>query len=303
MPRHSKIRFGRAATSALAGMALLTLSGAAVAGPLNDTGIEVCLNHATPTATRSLTTVTPSVTCSPMPTHGAQDARYGRDAAAVKGQLTKVGASAGAVSGQPNGFDFTKISNSGARLPADAALGAGPDDWGCTFDNNTGLLWEVKTSDGGLRDRKFKYTWFNSQRTATTGGPGVPSSSADATVDCATAGRCDTEKFVQDVNSLPGGMCGKTDWRMPTFLELLNLMDLGRQRAAIDPSYFPNTGDGLGTGGSNYLYWTGTSATRGTSGGVAPGAPAVNFFGSPPVFWHYQTPSAAYLVRLVRRGL
>jgi hypothetical protein len=29
-------------------------------------------------------------------------------------------------------------------------------------DNVTGLVWEVKTADGGLRDQKWSYTWYDS---------------------------------------------------------------------------------------------------------------------------------------------
>ena len=55
---------------------------------------------------------------------------------------------------------------------------------------------------------------------------------------CATTGRCDTEKFVQDVNA--AGMCGRSDWRMPTFRELHSLVRLGVS-PSIDGGYFPNT--------------------------------------------------------------
>jgi hypothetical protein len=48
---------------------------------------------------------------------------------------------------------YTKIANDGSELPDSATLGTNPTDWACTKDNKTGLIWEVKTDDGGLRDK------------------------------------------------------------------------------------------------------------------------------------------------------
>ena len=36
-------------------------------------------------------------------------------------------------------------------------------------------------------------------------------------------------------------LCGFSDWRMPTWLELQGIAHLGRSNPAIDPTYFPNT--------------------------------------------------------------
>jgi hypothetical protein len=52
----------------------------------------------------------------------------------------------------PSSSTYTKIANNGANLPDSALLGTGPTDWACTRDNRSGLLWEVKTADSGLRD-------------------------------------------------------------------------------------------------------------------------------------------------------
>lgn len=212
----------------------LSITPITQATPLNDTGIDFCRDL----ATGADTSVTPGVTCQPLPAHGAQDARYGRDAAAVKGILPKVGGSAGSVSGNPNGFDFTKISNGGAVLPANASLGGGANDWACTYDNNTGLMWEVKVdSPTHLRHKAHTYTWYDSVHSYDY-GPGMEDTLGDGGV-CQTDGRCDIEKFVADVNAT--GLCGHADWRMPTIQELNTIVDQGRERPAIDPVYFPNT--------------------------------------------------------------
>lgn len=250
------------------------LATAAHAGPVNDTGIDVCRDL----SSGADTAVTPSTTCTPA--QGTQDARFGRDAAAVKGALPKVGASAGTVNGNPNGFDYTKISNSGAPLPAGAALGTGANDWACTYDNNTGLMWEVKTNGAPaseLRHMNHTYSWYFSANTY--GGPGTAAGGA-----CLTAGRCDTEKFAQDVNT--AGLCGHTDWRVPTQPELANLVDRGRSHPSIDPTYFPNT---LAS-----LFWS-ASPFAGNSGG----ARGVGF-GYGDDYWSGR--GRAVQLRLVRAG-
>ena len=198
--------------------------------PLNDTGITFC-GGATSGNNNPCLGTEPS----------GQDNNYGRDAAAVAGALTKVGGSAGAVGGGPNGFDFSKIANNGSVIPASAALGTAPTDWACTRDNVTGLIWEVKTASG-LRNQVHTYTWYMTN--SPDGNNGTVSGGT-----CATAGRCDTEKFTVDVNTT--GLCGfNTGWRMPTVKELQGIADFGRVNPAIDPTYFPNTP-------SSYV-WSGT---------------------------------------------
>src|SRR5258708_18054719 len=54
-----------------------------------------------------------TISCTVAP--AADDGRYGRDAAAAAGVLTKIGAGVA-------GFDFTKIANNGSTLPASAVL-------------------------------------------------------------------------------------------------------------------------------------------------------------------------------------
>jgi len=191
-------------------------TGQAVTRPLNDTGTTFCGDY--PSGNND--------TCDGSEPLG-QDADYGRDAAAAAGVLTKVGGGAAS-------FDFTKISNSGEALPATATLGSGADDWACTRDNVTGLTWEVKTDDGGLRDKDWTYTWYNSNASTNGGANGTASGGT-----CYQAGRCDTEKFAADVNS--AGLCGHSDWRVPNVEELFSVANLNRFSPSIDTSYFPNT--------------------------------------------------------------
>src|SRR5690606_34936481 len=134
-------------------MALIAAPSVAgsVSLPLNDTGLESCYDQETPQS------------CS-IAEYPRQDARFGRDAAASNGLLAKVGAGSA-------GFDYTKIANDGSELPPDAALGSGPGDWACTRDNVTGLVWEVKTDDGGQRDKDWLYTWYYANPADNGGDP------------------------------------------------------------------------------------------------------------------------------------
>jgi hypothetical protein len=114
-------------------------------------------------------------------------------------------------------------------------LGSGANDWACTRDNVTGLIWEVKTTSG-LRSQNHSYTWYNSDSATNGGSAGTVSGGS-----CQTNGRCDTEKFVQDVNA--AGLCGASNWHLPSRQELVSIVDYSRAypNLSIDPIYFPNT--------------------------------------------------------------
>lgn len=219
--------------------------------PLNDTGITGSGNASNTIAT----------TCDPNDPAG-QDCHYGRDKAAADGTLTKVGASA-PNNGIANGFDFSKVCNSGqlagqGTCPANPTLGAGNDEWACTKDNVTGLVWEVKVDDPShLRYAGHAYYWYSTDATTNGGSPGTSGAGSSTSSGAACLGsatnRCDTEKFVQDVNA--AGLCGVSDWRMPTVKELYGIADLGRFNPIIDPVFFPNTVPAVSNPPT--LYWTG----------------------------------------------
>jgi hypothetical protein len=73
---------------------------------------------------------------------------------------------------------------------------------GTVLDSRTGLMWEQKTDDGGVRDKDNTYTW------------------KDALAYC---------------ENLTLG--GHDDWRLPTIKELSSLVDLSRYNPAIDPVF------------------------------------------------------------------
>ena len=192
--------------------------------PLNDTGIDWCTDG-----------LANFITC-PVASFPGQDGEFGRDAAARAGTLPKVGTG-------DAGFDYTKISNNGAELPASATLGSGPNDWACSRDNVTGLIWEVKSTDGGLRDRNNTYTWYQPD------GPNMGASGMQNGGNC-VGSVCDTNGFVQAVNAQ--GLCDAMDWRLPTRGELHSIVHHGRTNPAVDTGFLPNTPGSLFWSASPY---------------------------------------------------
>ena len=211
---------------------------AARAASLPDTGQDLCDDDA-----HGLVTCT-SANTGDAATYPRQDGRFGRDAKAAAGTLTKIGGGAA-------GFDYSKIANNGSDLGAGVglALGTNPTDWACTRDNITGLTWEVKVNYAShLRHKNWTYTWYHSNGSTNAGDAGTASGTSNS---CQTAGRCDTEKFVADVNAT--ALCGYSDWRMPTRLKLLTLVHDGTPGPSIDATYFPNTQSSGFSSGSSYV--------------------------------------------------
>ncbi|EII3003404.1 DUF1566 domain-containing protein [Vibrio cholerae] len=186
--------------------------------PLNDTGLDWCADGNQN-----------NLDC-PVQGYEGQDGEHGRDALARKGQLQKIGGGAA-------GFDFTKLDNSGNPLPETAS------DWSCVRDNVSGLIWEVKQPAGsaGLRDANHTYSWYNPDNSTNGGHAGTQNGGS------CQGSACDTQAFVNAVNSQ--GLCGASDWRLPSVNELLSIVHNGRSAPAIDPSYFPYTPQ-------HSLYWS-----------------------------------------------
>jgi hypothetical protein len=151
---------------------------------INDTGLDSCY-----TAGEATT----AVDCAD-PAWPGQDATSGRDSVALTGTLPKIGAGR-------LGFDFSKLSARGAALPLDAAPGTGPDDWACTRDNVTGLIWAIHSD---------AVDWLQARRAA-------GAANAD------------------------GGLCGHYGWRLPSVRELQQLVDYGSAAPSIDPDFLPAT--------------------------------------------------------------
>lgn len=117
-------------------------------------------------------------------------------------------------------------------------------DGGCVYDNTTGLTWEVKTNDSGLRHFSWTYTNFDTPQSGSTwnGSAWVDLTPAEIYAGSNSLG------FAAAVNAT--GLCGYTDWRLPTGTELLTLVKRSGSNPMIDISWFPNT--------QADVYWTST---------------------------------------------
>ncbi len=137
---------------------------------------------------------------------------------------------------------YLGIDEKGSQMP--------PGETGpCVLDQFTGLIWEVKTTDGGLHDRAHTYTWFDPDeaqgeldyRGKSDGG------------ECAVSA-CDTHAYPAAVNER--GLCGFSDWRMPSRDELGSISDPRKTRTppSINTVYFPNTQPGEYWSSNDYQF-------------------------------------------------
>jgi len=115
---------------------------------------------------------------------------------------------------------FTKLDSNGNELSPSATF------WSMVRDNDTGLIWEVKTDDGSSHDKDNTYTWQKAQ----------------AYCEALDLG-------------------GHTDWRLPTVQELTFLANYGASfpEPAVYKAFFPNTVTAY------YLYWSSTTYACDTS--------------------------------------
>ncbi len=182
-------------------LAVLTCTGAAAAPRLNDTGIGWCID---PDGN--------FIDC----TGTGQDAELGRDVTQPRNGDGRVG------------FRFTRLCNSGERAgegtcPAKPKPGDATDEWGCTRDEVTGLLWENKTRSGHRAgDRQYSFY------------------SPDYDPDGQYGSPTDLTGYLNSVNQ--AGLCGAHDWRVPAPTELIGIVDMGvTMLPPVDERFFPNT--------------------------------------------------------------
>ncbi|MCB1585568.1 MAG: DUF1566 domain-containing protein [Xanthomonadales bacterium] len=125
------------------------------------------------------------------------------------------------------GFSFTKLDANGVPL-VDQSVNYETIPWACVQDNVTGFVWEVKTDDGGIHDKDNTYRWGG----VSAIGLGHPN--AEGTY------YNDWDELVNDANA-GNGLCGFTNWRVPTLGELSSIVNNGVHNPTIDINYFPNT--------------------------------------------------------------
>ena len=189
--------------------------------PLNDSGITWGGDYSSGNNSNCTSNISAS-----------QDCNQGRDARVLANTLTKIGAGHA-------GFDFTKLGADGSVLSiqngtwADNGSEANGTKWSCVKDNHTGLVWEVKTNDNSIHDKDNTYKWG-----------GITAIGRDHASKEGT--------YYDDWNTLVNGanknnyggaigLCGFTDWRVPSYDELIAIINHGKTNSAIDEDYFPNT--------------------------------------------------------------
>ena len=235
-----------------------TLPPALPGNALNDTGVTGCSNA-----------LAVNLPCNSSgdgtDAYPGQDAEYGRD---FFDDFDDDGAA---------GFIFSKLDASGIPL-ADQSVDYATTPWPCVRDEITGLVWEVKTNDGGLHDTASTFSWYNTSGIHTAGSTGVAGGGV-----CSGGRDCDTQSQVIRVNGT--GLCGYDDWRIPTSHELLSIMRFGAGGTPyLDTNYFSNANEGP--------YWSVT--TRGNG--------SVVYVRFSEVGSGATSPSDLFSLRLVRGG-
>jgi hypothetical protein len=189
--------------------------GATAAPRLNDTAIQYCIDAKGD-----------FIDCA----GSGQDAVYGRDVSRPKNADGRLG------------FHFTKLCNSGepagqGNCPAEPNPGDAPDEWGCTRDEVTGLLWENKTPTGHRAGSRL-YTFY----------------SPEYDPDGDYGGPKDVTGYLNSVNE--AGLCGAHDWRLPKPTELMGIVDMSViPQPPVDARYFPNTAANFYWGTGKALGW------------------------------------------------
>lgn len=117
--------------------------------------------------------------------------------------LGALGGNGTALAGEAGADSFVKLDASANELPAEAA------GWAMVKDTKTGLIWEVKTTDGSVHDAGERYTWKEAR-----------------------------EVFIAELNATKFG--GFDDWRMPNDTEILSITRRDREEPFVDTNYFPN---------------------------------------------------------------
>ena len=154
---------------------------------------------------------------------------------------------------------LTKLDDQGKPLPIYAPM------WACVKDNATGLIWEEKTNDQGLRDKEWTYTSYDSDTKNNGDQIGyqdrheVAKDSEQGSSCGKTLSQCNTQAYAQTVNQ-QGGICGFSDWKLPTKAQLETLLSSAHdskseQPQRINTRYFAQLP-------SNTWYWSSSTSAQ-----------------------------------------
>ncbi|WP_455206294.1 Lcl C-terminal domain-containing protein [Kaarinaea lacus] len=114
--------------------------------------------------------------------------------------------------------------------------------WTCVLDKETGLLWEIKTRDGGLQDASHTFSWYIPNQRLNGGFPGYKNQGK-----CSLE-QCNTQSYIDAINQRQ--LCGVKLWRLPTREELRSIVDyqIRYPGPTVNQKYFPNT--------QSQFYWS-----------------------------------------------
>jgi hypothetical protein len=108
---------------------------------------------------------------------------------------------------------FVKKQADGKAIP----ILNGP--WACVEDTQTGLHWEVKSPNENSQYSYSTYSWRINERGNKKGGSCGVDRAGMAWVEYQA---CDTQDLIDHLNRTR--LCGLSDWRLPTALELRSIM-------------------------------------------------------------------------------
>lgn len=106
---------------------------------------------------------------------------------------------------------YVKLDSKGYFLPDNAS------NWVCVLDKEMGLIWEVKTDDGGLHDKDWTYTWYKPILSLCMHFSKHCSSGKENGGKCRHS-QCDTKGYIEVINRK--GLCGHNNWKLPTLEEI-----------------------------------------------------------------------------------
>ena len=131
------------------------------------------------------------------------------------------------------GLSYTRLNSDGSEYSGSGDYLSEP--WACVLDNVTGIIWEVKTNDGGIHHANTQYTWYSAE------GISIDGKIFRGTDDGVNP---TTQELIDATNTEQ--LCGLSNWRLPTATEMVSLRNnsvvIDGSNFSADSDYFPNLG-------------------------------------------------------------